>query len=328
MKISMKHAAGYVTVAAMVPYLSIKTAWLLGSDVGVVETGLMRTAPFVVGNLVTATMEVAGAALALALVHRWGRRLPVWMVLFPLWVATGLLAPVMFAAPIGFVAGSNATPAVDGPVNGLQGWVYGVVYAGFILQGAGLGVAFVLHIRDRWAQVLRAPLEATESPGSIRVRVTAALGALVVSVRLVWAFGGPTGLASEVLDGRSIAQRALDVSTAGLALAGLVGLGILVSRRPGGLLAWVPLGAAWLGTGAMFCSGAYQLTLLLAPSTPFDTAGGGWFGLITAAQVIAGLLGATVLCGVRLSSAPTPVRGRGLGQVTVGETSTRSRTGR
>ena len=79
-KTSTIHAAGYVTVAAMVPYLSIKTAWLLGSDVGVVQPGLMRTAPFVVGNLITATMEVAGAVLALALVHRWGRRLPAWLV--------------------------------------------------------------------------------------------------------------------------------------------------------------------------------------------------------------------------------------------------------
>jgi hypothetical protein len=126
---------------------------------------------------------------------------------------------------------------------------------------------------------------------------------LVVTVRLFWAFGGPTGLVSEVQDGRSIAQRALDVSSASLALAGLLGLVILVSRRPRAIRAWGPLGAAWLGTGAMFCSGGYQLTLLLAPGTPFDAAGGGWFDLIMAAQVVAGLLGAMILFGVRLSRA-------------------------
>ncbi|MFG1814307.1 hypothetical protein ACGFIF_11120 [Kribbella sp. NPDC049174] len=92
----------------------------------------------------------------------------------------------------------------------------------------------------------------------------------------------------------------MDVSTASLALAGLLGLVILVTRRPRAIRAWGPLGAAWLGTGAMFCSGGYQLTLLLAPSTPFDAAGGGWFGLIIAAQVVAGLLGAIILRGVPL----------------------------
>jgi hypothetical protein len=307
-KTSTAHAAGYVTVAAMVPYLSLKTAWLLGSDIGVLEPGLMRTAPFVVGNLITATMEVAGAALALALVHRWGRRLPAWLVLFPLWVAGGLLAPVMLAAPLGFLAGTGTTAAADNPIDGLQGWVYGVVYAGFILQGAGLGVAFGLHVRDRWAHVFRARLDTTDSPGSVLVRATAAFGtlvALVVAVRLFWTFGGPTGLASEVGDGRSIAQRALDFSSATLALAGLLGLVALVLRRPRAIRAWVPLVAAWLGTGAMVCSGGYQLTLLLAPGTPFDAAGGAFFGLIVAAQVAAGLLGATILYGLRRVRRPS-----------------------
>lgn len=303
MKISVNHAVGYLTVAAMVPYLSLKTAWLLGSDVGVVESGLMRTAPFVVGNLVTAAMELAGAVLALALVHQWGRRLPGWLVLFPLWVATGLLVPVMLAASLGFLAENNAAPAADNPVDGLEGWVYGVVYGGFILQGIGLGVAFVLHVRTRWAHVFDARLDGRGLPRSSSVRATAVLVALVVAVRLFWAFGGSTGLASEEPDGRIAGQRALDLSTAGLALAGLIGLVALVAHRSEPVRAWLPLAAAWLGTGAMFCSGGYQLTLLLAPSSPFDAAGGGWFGLVIAVQVIAGLLGASVLRGVLLARA-------------------------
>ncbi|TDU91417.1 hypothetical protein EV138_5023 [Kribbella voronezhensis] len=307
MKISTPHVAGCVTVAAMMPYLSIKIAWLLGSDIGVVQPGLMRTAPFVVGNSITAAMELTGAALALALVHPWGRRLPAWMVLFPLWVAGGLLAPVMLAAPLGFLAGNTPTPAADNPIDGLQGWVYGVVYAGFILQGTGLAVTFVLHVRARWAHVLRARLGPAGSPSTIQVRLIAAVGALValvVAARLFWAFGGSTGLTSEARNGRSVAQRALDISTASLALAGLVGLVILVSHRPRAIRAGGSLMAAGLGTGAMFCSGGYQLTLLIAPGTPFDTAGGLRFGLVIAAQVVAGLLGAIVLRGIRVPSVP------------------------
>jgi hypothetical protein len=145
----LPRVVGYATVAAMLPYLAIKTAWILGSEIGVAEPGLMRTTPFVVGNLLTAGMELAGAGLALALVHRWGQRTPTWLLLFPMGVASGLLAPVMLAAPLGFLAesltGMGATgglDAGDGPASGLQGWVYAVVYTGFTLQGAGLAVAF------------------------------------------------------------------------------------------------------------------------------------------------------------------------------------------
>jgi hypothetical protein len=260
----------------------------------------MRTAPFVVGNLITAVMEVVGAVLAVALVHRWGRRLPAWLVLFPLWVAGGLLAPVTLAAPVGFLAGNSSV--ADNPIDGLEGWVFGVVYTGFSLQAVGLAVAFVLHVRARWQHVFRARLDATQSPSKLQVRLIAALGALVVLVaaaRLFWAFGGPTGLASETDPGRSTAQRALDFSSASLSLAGLLGLIVLVHHRPRAVRVWVPLAAAGLGTGAMFCSGGYQLTLVLAPGTPFDAAGAGWFGSIIAAQVVAGLLGAMILCTAR-----------------------------
>jgi hypothetical protein len=340
-KISTQHAAGYVTLAAMLPYLTIKTAWLLGSEIGVAQPGLMRTAPFIVGNLITALMELTGAALALALVHQWGQRLPAWLVLLPLWAAGGLLAPVMLAAPLGFLAGISTTPAADAPIDGLEGWVYAVVYAGFILQGTGLAVAFTLHVRTRWPHLLDAHLESPTSPSPPqaatspsppraatsasppraatsastpraatsasppRAALLTALGALValtVTARLYWALGGPTGLTSELQTGRSLAQRALDASTATLALTGLIGLLLLTSHRPRTLRAWPPLTAAALGTGAMFCSGSYQLTLLIAPHTPFDPTGGQWFALLLSAQVTAGLLGATVLYRVRIST--------------------------
>jgi hypothetical protein len=295
---------GYATVAAMLPYLAIKTAWLAGSDVGVTDPGLMRTTPFVVGNLITAGMEVAGAALALTLVHRWGRRVPAWLVLFPMWVASGLLAPVMVAAPLGFLAESltgtaaaGGTDTGDAPMAGLQGWVYAVVYGGFILQGAGLAVAFALHLRARWGGILAGRV-GSRRPGAthgVQVMSTVAVGgltALVVAVHLYWASGGEAGLPSGLRAGRSLTQQVMDASSAALALTGLLGLIVLVSRRPRGLRAWVPLAAAWVGAGSMFCSGAYQLVILLAPRSPFEASGGGGFGLLLVAQTIAGMLAA------------------------------------
>ncbi|MEV0805384.1 hypothetical protein [Micromonospora sp. NPDC050200] len=295
---------GYTTVAAMLPYLAIKTAWLLGSDVGVNDPGLMQTTPFVVANLITAGMEVTGAALALTLVHRWGRRVPAWLVLFPMWVASGLLAPVMIAAPLGFLAESLAggaaaggTESGDAPIAGLQGWVYAVVYGGFILQGAGLAVAFGLHLRARWGGIVRGPVGSHPQGAThgVQVMSTVAVGgltALVVAVRLYWAGGGEAGLPAASDAGRSLTQQVVDASSAALALAGLLGLVVLVSRRPRELPAWAPVTAVWVGAGSMCCSGAYQLVVLLAPGSPFDASGGGGFGLLLAAQTIAGLLAA------------------------------------
>ena len=298
-------AVGYATVATMLPYLAIKAAWLAGSDVGVADPGLMRTTPFVVGNLITAGMEVVGAALALTLVHRWGRTTPAWLVLFPMWVASGLLAPVMVAAPLGFLAESLTGTAAaggadtgDGAMAGLQDWVYGVVYGGFILQGTGLAVAFALHLRARWGGILGSYVGSVGSrrPGAthgVQVMSTVAVGgltALVVAARLYWATGGEAGLPGAFRSGRSVTQQVLDASSAALALAGLLGLVILVFRRPRGLRVWIPLAAAWIGAGSMFCSGAYQLVILLAPGTPFEASGGGGFGLLMVAQMIAGML--------------------------------------
>jgi len=168
---------------------------------------------------------------------------------------------------------------------GLQGWVYAVVYGGFILQGAGLAVAFALHLRARWGGILGGSV-GSRRPGAthgVQVMSTVAVGgltALVVAVRLYWASGGEAGLPTALRVGRSLTQQVMDASSAALALAGLLGLVVLVSRRPRGLRAWVPLAAAWVGAGSMFCSGAYGLVILLAPGSPFEASGGRGFGLL------------------------------------------------
>lgn len=305
----------YATVAAMLPYLAIKTAWLLGSDIGVTDPGLMRTTPFVVGNLITAAMEVTAAALALALVHDWGRRAPAWLVLFPAWVASGLLAPVMLAAPLGALAESLTQTADtgDAPMAGLQGWVFAVVYSGFTLQGVGLAIAFAWHLRTRWGAVLGGTIGSRRPGATYGVQAgstvaVAGLTALVVTFRLYWAAGGEAGL-PDALTG-SPTQQVVHAASAALALAGLLGLLILTFRRPRGLRVWVPVAAAWVGAGAMFCWGAYQLIILLAPGSPFDASGGGGFGLLMVAQTLAGALAAVTGAGHLTEARPVVYRER------------------
>jgi hypothetical protein len=211
---------GYATVAAMLPYLAIKTAWLAGSDIGVTDPGLMRAPPFVVGNLVTA--------------------------------------------------------------------------GGFIVQGVGLAVAFMLYLRKLWGGILGGRV-GSRRPGAthgVQVMSTVAAGgltALVVAVRLYWAAGGEAGLPGPMRAVRSLTQQVLDASSAALALAGVLALVILVHRRPPGLRVRVPVAAVWVGAGSMVCSGAYQLVILLAPGSPVEGSGGG-FALVVVAQMIAGVV--------------------------------------
>ncbi|OLT34685.1 hypothetical protein BJF79_33065 [Actinomadura sp. CNU-125] len=64
------------TIAACVPYLTIKLAWLSGSTVGWNDTDAAQDSALYVGNLVTMLMDAAAVAVALAFTFRWGLRLP------------------------------------------------------------------------------------------------------------------------------------------------------------------------------------------------------------------------------------------------------------
>lgn len=100
-----------------------------------------------VGNLVTLAMELVAVLHALALVDRRGRKLPAAAVLVPLWVGSGLLAPIGLGLPFGLLAQGFAggSPAD----NGLHGWVYAVVYGGLLVQAVALASAFALHAGAR-----------------------------------------------------------------------------------------------------------------------------------------------------------------------------------
>jgi hypothetical protein len=152
----------------------------------------------------------------------------------------------------------------------------------------------MLYLRERWGGILGG-LVGSRRPGAtygVQVMSTVVAGgltALVVVIRLYWAAGGEAGLPGAMRAGRSVTQQVLDASSAALALAGLLGLIILVHRRPPGLRVWVPVAAAWVGAASMVCSGAYQLVIMLAPGGPMEGSGGG-FALVIVVQVIAGVV--------------------------------------
>lgn len=144
-----------VTVAACLPYLVLKVVWLSGVAVGAVDAAGSRElldVRHLVGDVVTAGMELVLVVLVFALTGRWGRRLPALVVVAPIWLGAGL-APIALGLPLGLVAqalaGGSPVPAGDG----LHDWVFAVVYGGFIVQAVALIAAFSTHARRRWPQL-------------------------------------------------------------------------------------------------------------------------------------------------------------------------------
>jgi hypothetical protein len=147
---STRLIVGWAAVLGTVPYLALKFAWLAGSTVGVVDVQAFAVPSVVALNAVTAAMDLVAVVVALAFTYPWGQRVPALLVLVPIWVGTGFLAPIVVLLPMTGVS-LGAAPA--DPV--LASWVQPVVYAGFGWQGLMLMIAFVLYARERWPWVFQ-----------------------------------------------------------------------------------------------------------------------------------------------------------------------------
>ncbi|MGH3239155.1 MAG: hypothetical protein ACRDNL_02180 [Spirillospora sp.] len=284
------------TIAACVPYLSIKIAWLSGSTVGWNDTEAAKGSALYVGNAITMGMDAIAVLVALAFTFPWGRRIPAWLVLTPMWIAAGLLAPIAFAVPLGSLLqtlfSSEPLTASD---NGLQDWVYGVVYTGFTLQGVGLVTAFVLYGRERWPDVFAVRTKdvakgATHLVQVLLARTAAVFAVVFAAVQFFWAFGGTAGLSDENLDNRSAVLRLADGFMGLMALAGAVALLVIVQRggRPERFA--VPLAALWIGAGATFTWSFYGLITLLSQPEFLATDSASALNLTKLCGLFAGLL--------------------------------------
>jgi hypothetical protein len=264
--------AGYGAVACALPYLALKVVWICGGTLGVADVELMRETNMIVLNAVTAGMDIVGILIAMAFTYRWGMQVPAWLVLPPMWVATGLLAKFALAVPVLAVAellASGAAPrATGGPV---QPWVYSLVYTEFVGMGIGLSLAFVLYARTRWASVFQSTTGALPQGATHGVQVplanTAALMALTVGAfHLAWAFGATAGLARELTAQRTLSSHLIDAIDAALVIAAAVGIFMMVHRRGRNTPLWLPLALAWVGAGSLFGWGLWHLVNVLPNS--------------------------------------------------------------
>ncbi|MEU9077393.1 hypothetical protein [Kitasatospora sp. NPDC048538] len=296
---AVRAGAAWVAVLATVPYLTLKTLWLTGHPVGADDPAALDALWLV--NLLTFGMDAVALALALAFVRPWGRRAPAGLVAFPMWVATGLLGTILVALPLLLLSTLLAGPAPesrqDGP-DGLGGWVFGVVYGGFAVQGVALLTAFALYARRRWPGLLRERIgDLPDSPTLTVQRTLACAAALlalgVAAARTYWACGGTAGLPTTMAEDHNRGVAVMEGVTAVMAVAAVGALLALVFRAGPRRRLVGPLLVAWTASGSLFGWGGWQVVAFGATTTRVTDLGKavpGLMPLVQAAQVVTGLL--------------------------------------
>ena len=287
---------GYGAIACAVPYLALKIVWLAGGTLGVADTAMMSDPSMFVLNLVTAGMDVIAIALALAFTYAWGQRIPAWLVLPPVWVATGLLVKFVWAVPIMTIAGMLMRRSLPEPGGPVRPWVYALVYTEFVGMGIGLALAFVGYARVRWSRVFDSRADAARHYTQ-RVQVPLANSAALMAVaagalHLAWAFGATWGIPGEIAAGGTFASTVVNFADGATMIGGAIGVVLLVHRprRPPPL--WLPLALAWSGSGFLFAWGLWGLANVLGDTALVRNRPGSLalINLLGLIQLLAGLI--------------------------------------
>jgi hypothetical protein len=269
-----------VAILACLPYLALKIAWMSGSRVGIPDGSslLDHHTAMITGSGESALIDSMVVVLVLLLTQQWGRRAPVWLLIPPVWAATGMLSPIMVGYPLQVVTrllGGAAAPS-GGPVGRpfLHEWVFTVVYTGFIAQALALGALFVLYARARWGHLWEGRISGLtpEGPANRVQRATALMACAVVLVplaaHLLWATGSTNGLVATQIAERTSDFYALEVAYVLLALMVVSGLLLITFPRAGALPLLVPLAMAFIGSAALACWGGYLMISSLENHDP------------------------------------------------------------
>ncbi|MGW2324779.1 hypothetical protein ACWC5C_03320 [Streptomyces sp. NPDC001700] len=298
-----RRALRAIAVLACLPYIALKVAWIAGSHVGIPEGSDLRRPeerPVLLAfNGVSVLMDAAVVVLALLLTRPWGARVPAWLLALPVWCAGGLLAPIMTGFPAQLLVKALGDGAGAGAVADdsrfLADWVFGLVYGGFILQGLALGALFTLYARDRWGHLWRGRIAdlPADSPTRGAQRLTAVVATVLTvppaATHALWAGGSTAGLSAARAADRTSDFYVLEAMYVVFALATAAGALTLAFRAGHRLRLVVPLGLAWIGSGALACWGAW-LTLTGLASGDGAKAPSAVMNMTYAVQMIVGLL--------------------------------------
>ncbi|WP_407839755.1 hypothetical protein ACE1OC_30825 [Streptomyces sp. DSM 116496] len=289
-----------VALAATLPYLALKAAWLGGSHIGIPDGSVLLDPGlfFTVANAVTLVMDATVILIVLALTRPWGMRVPSWLLVVPVFVATGLLTPILTGFPAQMLVKALGMGA-DGAAGAarepfLDPWVFNVVYGGFTLQGLALAGLFVPYARERWGRCWQGVLgKRLPSSTGVVAGASAVTGTAVASVYLYWAFGGTAGLTAKQVAAYSAETGVVGAVHAMCAL--IAAAGALLLARGGERPVRGPLALAWIGSAAALSWGAWMLIAVLGPDPESGEQPSAMLHLTYAGQMITGILGALIL---------------------------------
>ncbi|MFE1952414.1 hypothetical protein ACFW9D_18365 [Streptomyces sp. NPDC059524] len=305
-----------VTVLACLPYLSLKVAWIAGSRVGIPDgsTLLDHRTTMAVANGITVLLDGAVILLAFLLTRPWGRRVPAWALAVPMWVATGLLTPIMTGYPAQLIVqafdGSGGGSGPSEPF--LDDWVFAVVYPGFIAQGLCLGALFVGYARERWGgvwqgRVRELPVRPQDAAQRLIAVGAALLAVLPVTTHLLWACGMDAGLNAARAAERDSTYYVMETFNALYLVAAVAGAVLLTFRRGRVLTLKVPLALLWVGSGAAACWGGWLALASLTGVDDLSRQPTPLMNLTYAGQMIVGLLVVTIGAHHAAARRTTPV---------------------
>lgn len=294
-------SAAWISAVCCLPYLFLKVVWTVGMPVGISDRSVLDSNGWVAANALMAVVELAGLLLVLALVRPWARKVPPWLLLFPVWVGTGLLFEVVVgAALMGLFSHTSQASSGGTDLGGFQPWVFMVVYSSFAGQGIALAIAFACHVRARWGWLLGERTGEVVARRTSRMRswlethlaeVAEAVAVMVGAVAVVcgyWAAGGSYGLSGTRRD-PSWGLQASGVAGAVTAMVGLLGL---AGRWGLHTRFWLPVALTWLGSGALAAfEGLNQLFVVFGTGASED-----WslIDTVLAVKVMIGVLAAAV----------------------------------
>jgi hypothetical protein len=295
----VRSALRAVAIVACAPYLALKITWIAGSRVGIPDGSslLDHRVLMAVANSVTVLMDAAVIVLALLLTRPWGQRVPAWLLAVPMWAATGLLAPIMVGFPLQLIGvalgGSKMQDAADEPF--LDGWVFNVVYGGFILQGIALGTLFVLYAKDRWGHLLRGQVWDLPSRATGPfMRATAVAGSLLAlfpaAMHTLWLTGSTAALPADRIAQRTTDFYLLELSRIAFVAVAVTGVLLLALRLLPSLSLRPTLTAAWIGASSMGAWGGWMLLASLLPESEGAKGASALLTLTYAGEMISGLL--------------------------------------
>lgn len=281
-------------IAAALPYAALKVAWVFGGTVGMADPAAFDEPVYLVANVITLGMEMLAGVLLVTLAHPVGLRLPAWLTVLLTYGAVGLLLPVagIFLLTRG---GSSVASVAD---DGLQPWVYTMVYAGFTAQAIVLTILICRYARQRrWN--FGGPIAV---PVGMVVTVALLVALLVTAaiVQSLWAAGATVGLGDELDRQTGTAFRASSAVHAAASLCAAAGGVAILATAPREPVSgrWWPVGLVFFGASACTMWGAYQLVTAIALGRME-----GLFDLVATTRAVCGAL-LTLLVFALLRRAP------------------------